>query len=129
MSGSVADLLRELRDHGAETKHQSTRGTVEGWPVIYRRRWITIPHDDGELPHIVATYDTWPPDGTYTVHAYFGVHTNDEDRLLMPVGSLAEVWQLWMDIKACLARPPRSAREAVEPLGQLDMLDLLAGAR
>ncbi len=125
MTGSLYDLLRDLYAHGTEFRYQTSHGTCDGVPVIYQQRWFTIPHDDGELPHIVGNYGNWPPDGTYEVHAYFGVHRNDQDRLLMPVESLAEVWQLWDDIKACLDRPEFVPEE---PMGQLDIFDVIAAS-
>lgn len=116
-------LLRELHDLGATTRYINNRGTFYGRPVHYRNRWMWIPHNDGQLPHVVVSYSRWPADDTFTVHAYWGKHFNRSERLIMPVATFDDVLRLWAEIKPCLDRNIADAQPI--RMGQLDIFDLI----
>lgn len=117
-------LYRELVAAGAYVDtYINTRGWLaDGSHVTYRVRWMRIPRADESGPAVVVKYQSWPPNNTFDVHAYWGVRRNDRDRLLLPVASIDELRQLWADIRADLDRGPEPLPEKV---GQLDLLDLL----
>lgn len=120
MNRSLADLLRDIRNHGAEISYQNNRGTTDGRPCIWRQRFVEVWVGHAWITFI---YGNWPPTNTYQIRSH--VH---DDLSIDPVASVAELWEAWERHKAA-ASVPRERPSVPEPVGQLDLLDLLAGAR
>lgn len=127
---SVADLLRHARQLGAHTDH------IVGGDGHVRRRWLWIPHADGQPPYAVISYDwiprhdAWQDDWTsgYAVHAHWHRGHDPRKRLLMPVRSYAELSALAEEMFDDITqpRPTRPTRPFV-PV-QLDLFADLIGA-
>lgn len=119
MTGSLLDLLRDLRDHGAEIRYYNRPGTTSGRPCIWRQRFVEV---WGGHAWISFIYENWPPTDSHQIRSH--VH---EGLSIDPVTSVAELWDAWEQLKVA-ASMPREHPPVPERVGQLDIFDLIGAS-
>lgn len=113
MSGSIYDLLRDIRRHAKFIDFQNTPATVDGRPVMWRWRGVDV---EGDYAMVSFSYDNWTDDGTHRVRG----RSLD---LSSSTASVEELWSAWERLKLLADGPSETDRMR---LGQLDLLDLIA---